>query len=437
MTGRRGHPRDERGISTVVSHVMSVAITTLLIISLVATVTGFLDGHQERAATNELETIGNRLSAELTKADSLARYSDGVNVTTALPDSVAGSPYTVVLAHGSCGGVPTDTCVKLRADEYRVSALVPVRNSTELHLESGAGGRFVITSAGTTGSPAADRRRVELSPRVGIGQDVGTGPNFGPGTSLSRAPIPKFSIRPAIPETNEPVTFDASGSTDPDGSISTYEWDFDDDGAFEVTTSSPTTDHSFSTAGTHNVTLAVTDNSGQTTERSREIDVSGLEYGGDLEAVSAANPNGLTFTVTNEHAEQVTIERLLIDPANDLQDEVAEDRPAGASDEEFVDPHEIEIDRGDDGSIDGFVDWDADGWGADPLEVPPDGAIVDINRDGHYQGGDVVLAPGDTARITIQDFPATTIGESFTFGVRYRIAGGTNANVFEGTVDPP
>ena len=57
-----------------------------------------------------------------------------------------------------------------------------------------------------------------------------------------------------------PVAFDGSGSSDPDGSIASYAWDFGDGN----TGSGATPSHSYATEGTYNVTLEVTDDTGAT-----------------------------------------------------------------------------------------------------------------------------------------------------------------------------
>jgi chitodextrinase len=59
---------------------------------------------------------------------------------------------------------------------------------------------------------------------------------------------------------NEPVKFDGSGSSDPDGAIVTYAWNFGD----TKTGSGMTTSHTYTAAGTYTVTLTVTDNGGLT-----------------------------------------------------------------------------------------------------------------------------------------------------------------------------
>jgi PKD repeat protein len=55
-------------------------------------------------------------------------------------------------------------------------------------------------------------------------------------------------------------SFDASGSSDADGTIASYAWTFGDGG----TGSTQTPGHTYSASGTYNVTLTVTDNSGGT-----------------------------------------------------------------------------------------------------------------------------------------------------------------------------
>jgi len=61
------------------------------------------------------------------------------------------------------------------------------------------------------------------------------------------------------------VTFDAAASTDADGSIASYRWDFGD-GATQ-TTPKPQAVHTYLNAGTFRATLTVTDNEGCSTAR--------------------------------------------------------------------------------------------------------------------------------------------------------------------------
>ena|GEM_PF-273975 len=84
-------------------------------------------------------------------------------------------------------------------------------------------------------------------------------------------PIVTFSALPTDPYVNEPVTFDASGSVDPDGSIITYEWDLDGDGIFEVSTGKPVVTYSYPTSGVMLVTLQATDDGGAAARYTYEV----------------------------------------------------------------------------------------------------------------------------------------------------------------------
>jgi hypothetical protein len=67
------------------------------------------------------------------------------------------------------------------------------------------------------------------------------------------------------------ITFDPSGSSDPDGEIILYEWDWESDGVYDEAYETPEiVTHSYSTAGTYVVTLRVTDDDGFTDMASDE-----------------------------------------------------------------------------------------------------------------------------------------------------------------------
>lgn len=85
-------------------------------------------------------------------------------------------------------------------------------------------------------------------------------------------PTASFSFSPATPKVGDAVTFDASGTTDPDGNIASYRWDFGD-GTPALTTTAPTTTHAYAAYGTYRVTLRVTDSDGLWSETSMRLSV--------------------------------------------------------------------------------------------------------------------------------------------------------------------
>lgn len=68
------------------------------------------------------------------------------------------------------------------------------------------------------------------------------------------------------------VTFDGTGSNDPDGTIVTYNWNFGDGTA--LSDGGPTPSHTYDTAGMYNVTLTVIDNDGLSDSDSTNANIS-------------------------------------------------------------------------------------------------------------------------------------------------------------------
>ncbi|MCO4769605.1 MAG: PKD domain-containing protein [Deltaproteobacteria bacterium] len=72
---------------------------------------------------------------------------------------------------------------------------------------------------------------------------------------------------------NVPVTVDASGSSDADGSLVSYAWDCDSDGIVDVTLATPTAACIYGAIGTYTVTLTVTDNDGGTSTDTGTVNI--------------------------------------------------------------------------------------------------------------------------------------------------------------------
>jgi sugar lactone lactonase YvrE len=62
---------------------------------------------------------------------------------------------------------------------------------------------------------------------------------------VNRPPAAALSASPAAVAGGQPVRFDASASTDPEGQVLRYDWDLDGDGAFERRTAAPALSHAY------------------------------------------------------------------------------------------------------------------------------------------------------------------------------------------------
>jgi PKD repeat protein len=98
-------------------------------------------------------------------------------------------------------------------------------------------------------------------------------PNAGSATKAvtlqDKPPVATFTPSSTSGPTGTPITFDGTGSYDPDGTIITWSWIFGD----TTTGSGSVVAHTFTTAGTYTVTLTVTDNGGYSSSTSSQITI--------------------------------------------------------------------------------------------------------------------------------------------------------------------
>jgi len=88
---------------------------------------------------------------------------------------------------------------------------------------------------------------------------------------VNTLPVANFIYTPLNPVVNQTITFNASSSYDPDGTIVSYEWDFGDGNI--TNTTHEILNHSYSEAGSYEVTLTVTDDKGATNSTTKIITV--------------------------------------------------------------------------------------------------------------------------------------------------------------------
>jgi outer membrane protein assembly factor BamB len=125
------------------------------------------------------------------------------------------------------------------------------------------------------------------------------------------APTAAFTYTPTTPTTGTPVTFDASNATDPDGRISSYEWDVDAGASTDL--SGETATHTYSVTGSYQVSLTVIDNGGATDTITRTVSVPSVTVSiSGPSTITAGRTGSYTFTVENT-GESPTALRLTLD----------------------------------------------------------------------------------------------------------------------------
>ena len=95
--------------------------------------------------------------------------------------------------------------------------------------------------------------------------------DIGHGNPINQAPTASFT---AVP-TGLDVAVNATASTDPDGTVAGYAWDFGDG----QTGTGATAQHTYAAGGTYTITLTVTDNDGATASTTRAVTVADTPAG--------------------------------------------------------------------------------------------------------------------------------------------------------------
>ena len=122
----------------------------------------------------------------------------------------------------------------------------------------------------------------------------------GGGDPVNQPPTARFTYTC----TELTCSFDGSSSSDPDGTITSYSWNFGDGG----TAAGATTSHTYGADGSYNVTLTVTDNEGATGSTSQTVAVA-ANGGGDPEpgVIATATVSSLTHATRGPNTRSTAI----------------------------------------------------------------------------------------------------------------------------------
>ena len=216
----------------------------------------------------------------------------------------------VVYANGSYETL-TSSQFNYDSDEWALGDVIEINTSS----------RFDITNETISSKLVHTASRLVIYDAYGsIGDNSGAGGNGGNGGSgpHNQPPVASFSYSPSLPAMGQSITFDAIASSDPDGSITNYEWDWTNDGSYDDTGVSET--HSYSSPGSYDVKLRVTDDDGEVSTTSETVVVTGpLVYLNDAIALDIdddGTPSGVQFNVSNYGDEDLTVVSITVTPEN-------------------------------------------------------------------------------------------------------------------------
>lgn len=111
---------------------------------------------------------------------------------------------------------------------------------------------------------------------------------------VTSRPVPFLKNNEYIAEPGQEITFDASDSYVPDASITKYEWDYDGDGHFDATTTTPSVNHTYTADFTGYMQVRESANNGTVANASAKVTISAM-----TPPALPASPKDLTYTITN------------------------------------------------------------------------------------------------------------------------------------------
>lgn len=255
--------------------------------------------------------------------------ASGPSATLAHTYTAPGSYTASLTVQDPLGASATDTAVVevagpqapvATATVAPVSGQVPLTVDVDASASTDADGTIVsydwdfgdgATATGSTGShiyTTAGTYTVTLTVTDDDGLDdtASFTVDVSPQPPENLAPVASFMASPVSGDAPLDVTFDASASFDPDGTIATWYWDFGDGTTSNV---GPVVTHRYENAGGFRATLGVTDDDGAVAATDREIGVNTPSgpaedgvlveiTGAGMAPLAASGPGDFTITTT-------------------------------------------------------------------------------------------------------------------------------------------
>jgi YVTN family beta-propeller protein len=197
--------------------------------------------------------VTNFTSNSVTRIDTATNTVGSAIPGGTQPDGIAITPdgkTAYVADFGSNSVTPIDTATNT------AGTAIPVGSEPDAIAITPDGKTAYVTNYGSNSVTPINTATNTPGPVVAVGREPD-----GIAITPHQPPVARFSVTAAA--TGQASSYDASASTDPDGTIASYHWDFGDGGS--QTAAGATTTHAYAAPGTYTVTLRVTDNLGCST----------------------------------------------------------------------------------------------------------------------------------------------------------------------------
>ena len=233
----------------------------------------------------------------------------------------AGAPAPVVLdRHASAAETPLALATASDGAAYVTGAAGPAPGADPNAMQAVTVRLAPDGSIGWVASEATGVRGVGAA----VASDDSVAALTAGGMSLAHYPVPLLNRAPtsAISVASVSgllVNFDASGSTDPDGTVTTYRWTFGDGSS--AVTSTPTIAHTYPGTGTYTASVVAVDN----------LELAGAAASANVSVVAPPTPTALTLSPTSVRGGSSVTGRITLSATTGAVVSLSSSNPAVAS----------------------------------------------------------------------------------------------------------